>query len=252
MTSKNIISLDISLISFKNAIESIRELAKNKKPSYSCFANVHMLIEAHRNSAFQSKVNQANYVFADGMPVAASLKLLHGIKQDRIAGMDFMPRFLDVCHREKLSVFFFGSSNEILEQLKRKLEMQNMGSVVCGAFSPPYKEFSKEDNTSFHAAINAAKPNLVFVALGCPKQEIWMSENYSFINAPLLGVGGAFSVFAGAITRAPAWMQRLSLEWLYRLWQEPQRMWKRYLVTNTLFLLLITKEFFLIKLKIKK
>jgi N-acetylglucosaminyldiphosphoundecaprenol N-acetyl-beta-D-mannosaminyltransferase len=242
MTRSRIIVLDVDNISFNHALELVMKWGKERMPSYTCFANVHMSIEAYKSREFSDYVNQATLVAADGKPIAISSKILYGIHQERIAGMDFMPAIIDTCDREGLSVFLFGSTDHILSTLYEKIQLEHPKLVLAGKISPPFRDFSEHEIQGFINQINESKANVVLVGMGCPKQETWMAKNYSYINATLLGVGGAFSVYAGLVKRAPRWMQKFSLEWLYRLLQEPGRMWKRYLVTNTLFIYLVAKQ----------
>jgi len=240
-----VISLNIALITYEEAVKNVVELAKNRISSYCCFANVHMTIEAFLKSEVSMAVNRTNYAFSDGKPLTIALKWLHRIKQERIAGMDFMPSILKVCANEKLSVFLYGGSPDVIKMVKSKIEREFPGTRVAGIISPPYRMLTEEEENVFVQEINDSGSNIVFVSLGCPKQELWMARNSSKINAVLLGVGGAFPVYAELTKRAPNWMQKYSLEWLYRLIQEPQRMWKRYLITNTMFIYLLVKQLIL-------
>ncbi len=242
-----LISLDLSIISYENALKEILQLAHTHTPSYACFANVHMTIEAHDNPDFAQKVNKANFVFTDGKPLCLALKLKHNIIQPRIAGMDFMPdilqkannQFGNQVNKEKLNVFLYGSTKEILEKISEKIKEKYPQINVCGSISPPFIEILEEEKQNYINQINKANTHLVFVALGCPKQEIWMSENSPQINAVLLGVGGAFPVFAQMQKRAPKILQNLALEWVFRLSQEPKRLFRRYFYTNLKFLKLL-------------
>lgn len=229
-------------MSYEQAVEAITERAETGTPSYACFSNVHMTIEAHQSSQFADYVNKADFAFADGMPLVFAYRFLHGIRQERIAGMDFMPSILEACQKKNLSVLLFGSTDDVLEKIKDRIQKDYQGIVFAGAISPPFGTLSGPENEAFVKKINEAKPNIVLVALGCPKQETWMAQNSHKINAVLLGVGGAFPVFANMQKRSPKWMQKLALEWVYRLWQEPGRLWKRYFTTNTLFVFLLIKE----------
>lgn len=242
MDRKKIISLDINCISYDNAINHILKLAKNKTSSYVCFANAHMTIEAYQNSTFAKLVNSSSLTVADGMPLVKCFEKLYGIKQDRIAGIDFMPDLISECEKQQLSIFLFGSTELVLKKLKDELTIKHPNLKVAGSYSPPYKQqFSIEDNKIFVEIINRVNPDIVFVSLGCPKQETWMANQSTFIKAPLLGVGAAFEIHAKVTKRAPLWMQKNSLEWLYRFMQEPKRLFKRYFVTNTLFMYLFLK-----------
>ena len=244
-----LISLDLSIISYENALNEILQLARTHTPSYACFANVHMTVEAHDNPDFAQKVNKANFVFTDGKPLCIALKLKHNIIQPRIAGMDFMPDILQKANYQfdnqadnqnnKLNVFLYGSTEEILGKISEKIKEKYPQINVCGSISPSFGEILEEEKQNYINQINKANTHLVFVALGCPKQEIWMSENSSQINAVLLGVGGAFPVFAQMQKRAPKILQKLALEWVFRLFQEPKRLFRRYFYTNLKFLKLL-------------
>lgn len=236
MNRKRVISLDIDSISYNDSLHKIIELAQGKAPSYACFANSHMTIEAHKDQNFAGQVNSASLVLPDGMPLVKAFKFFYGVEQERVAGMDVMPDLLRLAEKINLSVFFFGTTPDILQGIRSKIESDFSGLKIAGMLSPPFDR--SLDDPSYIDAINFSGANLVFVALGCPKQEKWMASHSAKINAVLLGVGGAFPVFAGITSRAPLLMRNLSLEWLYRLLQEPNRLFLRYLTTNSLFLFL--------------
>ena len=242
MSSVKVIGLDVSTISFQETLKLIIEKAKSKTSSYFCFANVHMTIEAHDNKSFQKNVNDADLVCADGMPLVKAVKWLKGKQIERVAGMDMMPELIKAASINKLSVFFFGTTNQILDKIVEKAKNDFPGINIAGTFSPPFKILSKEEKQEHIELINKSGAELVFVALGCPKQEKWMAENSKFINAPLLGVGGAFPVYVNLQKRAPLWIRNMSLEWLYRLLQDPKRLFKRYFYTNSKFILLLSKQ----------
>jgi N-acetylglucosaminyldiphosphoundecaprenol N-acetyl-beta-D-mannosaminyltransferase len=237
-----IISLNIDLITYQEAVKEILALAKAQQSSYICFANVHMVIEAYKDKHYAQQVNNASLVLADGVPLVRCLKSFYNYKQERIAGMDLFPDLLQFAAVERLGVFLFGSTEEVLTQIKIRAEA-DYPSLNIASFSPPFKNSLYDDE--YVEMINRSGAHLVLVALGCPKQEKWMAHFSTKINAPLLGVGGAFPVYAGTTKRAPLFLRNLSLEWLYRLCQEPTRLFKRYLKTNILFVYLT------VKLKIK-
>jgi N-acetylglucosaminyldiphosphoundecaprenol N-acetyl-beta-D-mannosaminyltransferase len=240
LINKKVVSLNIDLIDYKEAIDKIIVMGRNKRPGYACFANVHMAIEAYRDPKIADQVNSASFVFADGMPLVKSLKYLYGIKQDRIAGMDFMPDLIRESAISKLKIFFFGTTTDLLEKISVRVESEYPNAEIVGLLSPPFDK--SLDDELYINTINASGANLVFVALGCPKQEKWMAKHSARIDAVLLGVGGAFPVYAGTASRAPLFMRKLALEWLYRLFQEPTRLFKRYFVTNTMFVYLLFRE----------
>jgi N-acetylglucosaminyldiphosphoundecaprenol N-acetyl-beta-D-mannosaminyltransferase len=241
---KRVVSLNISLIGYHEALNQILALGSKRQPSYACFSNVHMTIEAHQSAAFKEMVNRADFTFADGMPLVFALRLLFGFKQDRIAGMDFTPSILKGCEEKGLSVFLYGSTRETLDAFNAQIKKNYPKLRLAGMISPPFRALSEDETKSMIEEINNAGSNIVLVGLGCPKQEIWMAKNSTSINSCLLGVGGAFGIYAGTAKRAPEWMRNVGLEWAFRWWQEPRRLFKRYAITNTLFIGLLIKQFF--------
>lgn len=237
-----ILSLNIDSISFKDLIDKVLHLGLSNTPSYVCFANVHMIIEAYRDTAFLRQVNNATLVAADGQPVAAASKWLHGKKQERIAGPDFLPQILHEADNISGNVYLYGSTNETLDALKKIIHQKYPSVNVVGAFSPPFRQLTEEEQQKYIDDINASGAHFVMVSLGCPKQEKWMADHSHKINAVLLGIGGAFRITAGLQKRSAKWMQTWGLEWLHRLFQEPARLFKRYFRTNTHFIWLLGKE----------
>ena len=242
-----VVSVDLSSGHYDRFIEQIIELARVRISSYICVANAHMTIEAWQNPDFATVVNCADIVTPDGMPLVKSLKLLYGIEQDRVAGMDLLPGLIAEAELIGLSLFFYGSTDDVLCKITERVGHDHPGVRIAGTYSPPFRVLSEREERGIVEEINNSDANIVMVALGCPKQEIWMARHKGKINAVMLGVGGAFTVYAGTQSRAPEWMQLCSLEWLYRLCQEPRRLFKRYLVTNTLFLVLLAWEFVVAK-----
>ena len=237
-----IVSLHINHLCFNESLEQVIQFALQKKPSYVCFANVHMTIEAYNDRSFLEKVNSADLVLTDGKPVALACKLLYHKNQDRICGMDFTPSILEKANEKKLSVFIYGSTTDVINSFKKKIARSYSNIHFAGSISPPFRPLTVEETKQDIERINRSNPNLVFVALGCPKQEIWMAENSGQINAALLGIGGALSVVAGLQKRAPKWMQNMALEWLYRVIQQPQRLFTRYFYTNSYFIFLLARH----------
>jgi N-acetylglucosaminyldiphosphoundecaprenol N-acetyl-beta-D-mannosaminyltransferase len=242
----DILNLKVNHISFEEAIVQVKYFAYSHSPSYVCFANSHMTIEAQKNKEFAQQVNNASLVLADGMPLVYASSLLHKKKQERIAGMDFMPRLLASINEEtnrQYRIFLYGSTFEVLNSLEMTIKERYKNIIIAGSASPPFRHLEPWEQEANINKIQSASPHIVFVGLGCPKQEKWMAMNSKKINAVLLGVGGAFATTANVQARAPQWMQKNSLEWLYRLCQEPRRLFKRYFITNSLFLFMLTKAF---------
>ncbi len=240
--TKKVIDLKVSTLPYGKVLDTIYDLAAAKMPSYVCFANAHMAVEAHLSKKIADSVNNATIVTSDGMSVVMALKYLHKVKQDRTAGMDMIFDLIKGANEHNLSVYLLGTERPTIDSFIEKAKSQNPALKVVGSVSPPFREFSDIENDTFINDINTSGANMVFVSLGCPKQENWMAENSHRINAVLLGLGGAFPLYANKTKRAPVFMQKNGLEWLYRLFQEPKRLWKRYLITNTLFVYYFFKQ----------
>ncbi len=242
MKKKRIISLDLSTGKYSDFLNKIKNLAQSKMSSYVCVANVHMLVEAYCNEAFKNVINSANLVTPDGMPLVYALKKKYNIIQDRVAGMDLLPDLIELCEREKLSIYFYGGSEVTINRVETYCKDRWPNINISGLCSPPFRELTEDENAIIVRDINNANPNIVFVALGCPKQEKWMNSMLGKIDAVMIGIGGALPVLIGEQSRCPNWMQKNSLEWLYRLYKEPRRLFKRYFYTNCLFIYLMLKE----------
>ncbi|MBE9466625.1 WecB/TagA/CpsF family glycosyltransferase [Dyadobacter subterraneus] len=239
------LSIDITLGNYYTFIERITNLMKVGKSEYICVANVHMLVEASKDSSFAKIVNQAFMCTPDGMPLTWGMKLLHGITQDRVAGMDLLPDLLFKAESGNLPVYFYGGTQDMLDLTDLFLAERFPKLQIAGMYSPPFRPLSIEEEQHVVSLINNSNAKIVFVALGCPKQEKWMASMKGRVNIPMIGIGGALPVMIGIQKRAPEWVQKTSLEWLFRLIQEPRRLMKRYAVTNSIFIWLLMKSFFL-------
>jgi N-acetylglucosaminyldiphosphoundecaprenol N-acetyl-beta-D-mannosaminyltransferase len=242
MKKKTILGASISTGSYENFIDEIFSLVEAKVPSYVCFANVHMIVEAYKNRSFRKILNNATVAAPDGKPLSVFLRLSEGLKQPRVCGMDLLPDILKKAEACQKSVYFYGTTNDLLQTIEKKAHAEFPNLKIAGYYSPPFRELSDEETSHITDMIKKAAPDLVFVSLGCPKQEKWMAANKDSLGACLLGLGQAFKVYAGEEKRLPKWMRELSLEWAYRFYLEPRRLWKRYLYTNSLFLFLGVKD----------
>ena len=241
MKKVKVIKSLISTGSYDEFVEKLLELSKKKESSYVCVSNVHMSIEANDDSSFLSVVNSADITTPDGMPIAKAMKYLYGIEQDRVAGMDLMPSLMQRCELDGKSIFLYGSTESVLEKILSKAKRE-FSKLSIDAFSPPFRELSQTEKDDVVKNINSKNYDFVFVALGCPKQELWMAEHKGHVKSCMVGLGGAFEVYADVKARAPQWVQDYSLEWVYRLAQDPKRLWKRYMYTNNKFILLFLKQ----------
>lgn len=221
----------------------ILQLSKsNKRHGYVCFCNTHSLIESVDNKKFQNALNQSFLTVPDGAPVAYTASKKIGFKQSRVAGPDTMLEICEKAQDEGLSIFLFGSSDNNLLALERKLKTLFPNLYIAGKYSP---DFSNEipDSEKHALMINQSNANITFVSLGCPKQELWCYQNYQKINSVLLGVGAAFNFHSGMLKRAPELIQRIGLEWAFRMFQDPIRLIPRYFYTNIRFIILLISSY---------
>ena len=217
-------------------VDEIIRLAGQRQSSYVCFANVHMLMEADQDPAFNEVVNQADVVAPDGRPLSLLMKYQYGIAQDRACGMDLFPDILRAAEAQGQSVYFYGSTPDVLQAIEEKAQREFPRLTIAGTESPPFRPLTPEEDRAAVDRINQSGAHLVFVSLGCPKQEKWMHDHRDRVQACMLGLGQAFLTYTGQEKRLPRWARELSVEWAYRLYLEPGRLWKRYLVGNTRFL----------------
>jgi len=237
-----VLESSIDVIGWQDAIDQLLAWGHACESRTVCLCNVHSAVTALDDSALASALEQADLVLADGAPIAWTMRRKGCLAQPRIAGPDLMWRLCEAAQTSGPAVFLFGSTPETLERLKACLTAQFPRLDIRGGLSPRFGEWTDEEEQSYIDTINGSGAGLIFVGLGCPRQEIWMARNRDRINGVLLGVGAAFDFHAGTVKRAPAPIQRLGLEWLHRLLNEPRRLWKRYLVTNTKFLVLSARD----------
>jgi N-acetylglucosaminyldiphosphoundecaprenol N-acetyl-beta-D-mannosaminyltransferase len=242
MKKLKVIKSMISTGSYSEFVDNIFKLSNKETSSYICISNVHMNIEAYDDDKFLDIVNSANITTPDGMPIAKAIKILYGIHQDRVAGMDLTADIMKKCEQKDMSIFVYGLTDETLKIFEQKA-LQELPKLRLKTYSPPFRVLSEDEKINNINMINNFNPDFVFVALGCPKQEKWMAEHKGKINSCMIGLGGALEVYAGVKSRAPKWIQNYSLEWLYRLIQDPKRLWKRYLYTNNKFIILFIFQY---------
>lgn len=235
-----LISININTGSYNEFLATLVNLADEAKgASYVCVANVHMLVEAYRNPVFAAIVNNADIVTPDGVPLCFALKLLHGKPQERVAGMDLLPDLLKKAAENSIPVYFYGGTEEMLLKTRAHLNIHFPEVILAGMYSPPFVKNGPDAIAEDAERINKSGAKFIFVALGCPKQEKWMAAMKNRVNGSMIGIGGALPVMIGMRKRTPKWMQHYALEWLFRLYQEPRRLFKRYMVTNSIFIKLL-------------
>lgn len=238
-----ILGSGITVLTWERALERLYSWSSRGESRYVCICNVHSVVTARRDDAFQKVINNADMATPDGMPLAWVLRKSGCPQQQRINGPDLMWKYCALAEKNGHSVYCYGSTDQTLKLLEEKLKRAfPLLNVVF--YSPPFRHLTDEEDQGITDRINRSGAGVVFVGLGCPKQERWMAAHKGRINAVMIGVGAAFDYHAGVVRRAPRWMQNAGLEWLHRLASEPRRLWKRYLFTNSLFLFSVTAGFF--------
>lgn len=236
-TTAEVLGCPVDVIGWDQALQRVLQWAEARDSRYICHCNVHVAVTARKDERLRQVLHAADMVTADGMPVAWWLRRLGHWRQPRIDGPDMMWKLCAAAVRERLTVYLYGSSAETLDLLTRRLCAAFPGLIVAGAEAPPFADRVESLDPRAADRINASGAHIVFVGLGCPKQERWMALHRGRVRAVMLGVGAAFDYHAGKIKRAPTWLRRCGLEWAYRVVAEPRRLWRRYAVTNSLFTL---------------
>ncbi|SFU45903.1 WecB/TagA/CpsF family glycosyltransferase [Nitrosospira multiformis] len=226
----------IDVLTWVTVIGRIQHWAALRQSRYVCVCNVHSVVTARQDIFFQKALYAADMATADGAPIAWMLRRRGFPQQQRINGPDLMWLYCEQAAKCGEAIYLYGGSPETLNALQERLIKAFPGLKIAGAVSPPFRPLTDEEDQAEVVRINNSGARTVWVSLGCPKQEKWMASHKGRVNAVMIGVGAAFDYHAETITRAPLWMQKAGLEWLFRLIQEPRRLWKRYLITNTLFI----------------
>lgn len=234
--TQRVLGAPIDAISWTQAVQRVLAWGAAHESRYVCICNAHVVVTAAQDTAFQAAVAGADMATPDGAPVAWMLRRLGHPEQQRISGPDLMMGLCEQAAATGQPVALLGSTPPTLDKLRAELQRRWPALVVAESIAPPFRPLSPEEDEQIVQSLNRSGAGLVFVGLGCPKQELWMAGHRGRVNAVMLGVGAAFDFHAGNIARAPMWMQRHGLEWLHRLLSEPRRLWRRYLVTNSAFL----------------
>jgi len=228
--------------SYQKSTTEIIGWAKECQSRYICIANVHVLMEAYDSAAYQKVINHADLTTTDGMPLVWMLRMKGVKNQTRVYGPQLMLHVLERAEKEQIPIGFYGSDETTLKKLVSNIRDRFPSLLVKYTFSPPFRKLDNREDTEIIKAINDSKTRILFVGLGCPKQELWMAEHKGKFSAIMLGVGAAFDFHAGNKPQAPTWMQAIGMEWLFRLLHEPRRLAKRYLYNNPRFILLALLE----------
>jgi N-acetylglucosaminyldiphosphoundecaprenol N-acetyl-beta-D-mannosaminyltransferase len=222
-------------------IDALAAIDRKREPVVFACANPHSLVEAQHDRVFKSALNSANFVVADGVGVTMMAKYARVDVGPRIAGHNYFAAVLGALEKRGAGrVFFFGSSQRVLDLISEKFKRDFPSLTLCGVLSPPYGVWSDEENMAMVATINAAHPDVLWVGMTAPKQEKWVAANCEQLDVPVTGsIGAVFDFYAGTYPRAPGWMCKLGLEWLFRLVKEPRRMWRRNFISSPKFVAMV-------------
>lgn len=237
-----VVSLFPNVVSHESAIEKVYELVEAKNGGYVCFSTVHMVMESHDNREYGAKVNGANLIIPDGMPLVWMQKLQGADGANRVRANDLMIMLCAFAEANNLTVGFYGGQQTVIDAILERAQKDYPNLKIVYAFSPPFRPLTDAEDAAITAEINRVKPAILFMGLGCPKQENWMAAHKDKVSAVMLGVGASFDFFAGNVKESPEWLGKLGFEWLFRLTQEPKRLWRRYLILNPRFLWLAARQ----------
>ncbi len=236
----NVIGVNVCAVDYESAVEKIIDAAKDRRPLGVSALAVHGVMTGVMDSAHRHRLNQLELIVPDGQPVRWALNLLHGCKlKDRVYGPNLM---LETCRKaaEKgVSIFLFGGKQELLDTLESQLMKKFPKLSIAGKLASKFRTVSAEEKQEIIDAINASGAGITMVGLGCPRQEVWAYEFKDHVKMPVLAVGAAFNFHAGELAQAPPFLQRLGLEWFYRLTREPKRLWRRYVLLNPYYVSLV-------------
>ena len=240
--SRRILGMRVDGTTYAETTAAVVDMAQSKVGGVVCVANVHMLMEAFDDREFRQLVNSADRVTPDGVPLVAALRWAGVAHAERVYGPTLTPAVCARAEQLGLSVGFYGGTDDVLAALSSELLSRYPKLEIAYLHAPPFRVLSEAEDTEVVDAIRASGVKILFVGLGCPKQERWMAAHHEPLDCVMLGVGAAFDFLAGRKRQAPSWMQGLSLEWLFRLATEPRRLWRRYLIGNSRFLYHYTRE----------
>ncbi|HET9803949.1 MAG TPA: WecB/TagA/CpsF family glycosyltransferase [Candidatus Acidoferrum sp.] len=237
---KNVLGVLIAAVDYAGAEEAILTAARDKRPLSVSALAVHGLMTGTLDPQQRYRLNQFDMLVPDGQPVRWALNWLYGVGlRDRVYGPNLTLRVCERAATEQLPVFFYGSTAEILESFAAKLTARFPGLIVAGTEASKFRRLSPIEKEDVAEKIRSSGAAITFVGLGCPRQEVFVYEFSDLLEMPVLAVGAAFPFIAGLTPQAPKRMQDAGLEWLFRLWSEPARLWRRYLLLNPTFLFLL-------------
>lgn len=242
LVSRQVLGMRVDATSYEDASRRVLEKVHLGGTGYVCVATVHMTMEAFDSADYQRIVNGAFLVVPDGRPLFWALRIM-GVKEaNQVRGTGLMTHVVERAAREGVPIGLYGGTPEVLEKLTRVLQERHPGVRVACKIAPPFRKLTSEEDEAITRKIVASGARILFVGIGCPKQERWIAAHKDRIPAVMLGVGAAFDFHTGRVRQAPGWMQVVGLEWLFRLLMDPRRLWKRYAKHNPRFVALFLAQ----------
>jgi N-acetylglucosaminyldiphosphoundecaprenol N-acetyl-beta-D-mannosaminyltransferase len=239
----NILGIEISAIDYETAVAGVMAAAEQRERLTVSALAVHGVMTGVLDPAHQFRLNHLDVVVPDGQPVRWALRLLHGVRlPDRVYGPTLTLRVCEAAATRGLSVYFYGSRRAVLAALTENLQARIRGLRIAGSEPSQFRHLSDREQMELADRIRSSGASIVFVGLGCPRQEVWIYEMGHLVSLPLLAVGAAFDFHAGTLRQAPSSLQRIGLEWLFRLGCEPKRLWRRYLGLNPRYVQLVAMQ----------
>ncbi len=235
LISRSILGMRVDVTTYADATARIMDWSRSAQSRYVCASNVHMVMETNDSAEFRDVVNGADLVTSDGVPLVWALKALGVPQAERVYGPTLMLHVCEAAAREGVPIALYGGTPESLEEFVLFLHTNYPGIEIACLIAPPFRPPTPEEDAMYTQQIVDSGARIVFVGIGCPKQERWMAAHTDRLDAVLLGMGAAFDFHSGRVRQAPAVMQQLGLEWLFRLIMEPRRLWKRYAKHNPRF-----------------
>ena len=232
----NILGVNIAAINMEWLVEYLDKNLLDIKGDYICVSNVHTTVTSYEDASYCAVQNGGLMAIPDGGPLSTVGRRRGCKNMARTTGPSLMGEIFKISAKKWYRHYFYGSKQETLELLEKKLKENYPGIKIAGMYSPPFRPLTEEEDKAVIERINEANPDFVWIGLGAPKQEKWMAAHQGKIDGLMLGVGAGFDYYAENIKRAPMWMQKHNLEWVYRLVQDPKRLFKRYWSTNTKFI----------------
>ena len=240
---QTVVSMRVDAASFQTVSSLVLTWIDDPKGRYVCVSNVHMCMECLDNPAFAEVVNNADLVVPDGKPIALALRLLGQVQVEQMRGADLTAEILKYANFKNAVIGFYGGTEMALARIRENLNRDYPGIKIGCMISPPFRALTEVELADDRKLINDSGTQLLFVGLGCPKQERWMAANVKHLNATLVGVGAVFDFLSGEKPMASEWIRAMGMEWFFRLISEPQRLWKRYATTNPKFIWYFGKQY---------